>query len=141
MYPLHCSQSLGLYHLFIRATSAFGWLGITQLGTLGTLDCFIFSHSSLHKALSHFLHKKSHHGITARFSGTQASTPHKNTSKQWLPSSIPWLVLFPALCSSFVAQNFHVKTVRILRTNFIFFLAFLTHTLLKDDCNSSHALQ
>jgi hypothetical protein len=38
MYPLHCSQSLRLYHSFIRASSALGWPGISQLGTLGTLS-------------------------------------------------------------------------------------------------------
>jgi hypothetical protein len=54
MYPLHCSQSLGLYHSFIRASSALGWLGISQLGTSGTLNCFRSAHNNLHKALEPF---------------------------------------------------------------------------------------
>jgi hypothetical protein len=51
MYPLHCSQSLGLYHLFIRASSALSWPRISQLGTLGTLSCFKSAHNNLHKVL------------------------------------------------------------------------------------------
>jgi hypothetical protein len=54
MYPLHCSQSLRLYHSFIRASSALGWPRISQLGTSGTLNCFRSAHNNLHKALEPF---------------------------------------------------------------------------------------
>jgi hypothetical protein len=142
MYPLHCSQSLRLYHSFIRASSALGWPGISQLGTPGTLSCFRSAHNNLHKALEPFPQQENAlqaYNPFYRHTSLFLSIKHNQTMvsfKHNMVGALPNTQLL-SCCPKSACKNCLLSAYK-----FPFFsLACLTLTLPKDDCTSSHALQ
>jgi hypothetical protein len=104
MYPLHFSQSLGLYHSFIRAPSALGWPGNLSWGPSRTLSFPRSSLNSLYQALESLPQQENvlqDYNPFYRHTNLISNITH---NLKWFPSSTTWLVLFLALPSPLAAK-------------------------------------